>query len=159
MEKAKAKGKRRTPSLLSLCSTVLLRCLLLVKKSRRLRCFELGVRGCVCRWLIRLGSWGSQGGPALRASMFIIWNLARGLSLYSITPTQGNFHWLLCTVLCPRVGSYFCRTPCICVYSVSLTPVSSSSIQVNPTSKVANRKMRTGALVLTHACFFCLYHD
>ena len=67
----KAKGKRRTPGLLSLCSAVLLRCLLLVKKSRRLRCFELGVRGFFCRWLIHLGSWGSQGGPALRASMFI----------------------------------------------------------------------------------------
>ena len=60
-QKQKAKGGRRTPGLLSLCSTVLLRCLLLVKKSRRLRCFELGARGCFCRWLIHLGSWGKSG--------------------------------------------------------------------------------------------------
>ena len=46
--------ERRTPracSRLSLCSNVLLRFLLLVEKSKPLRCFELGVRGCYCLWL------------------------------------------------------------------------------------------------------------
>jgi hypothetical protein len=97
IEKAKAKGKRRTPGLLSLCSTVLLRCLFLVKKSRRLRCFELGVRGCFCRWLIHLGSWGSQGGPALRASMFIHTRTRGGLPVtrwpHCGSWTRGDLAW------------------------------------------------------------------